>query len=549
MFGQLKSEAIAIFLKRMGVAIAIVFCLSFLPVFAASETKVPVVLNGRIIFEVGSFEEFAAGDRAQLISDRLKEVVDSQKPSEVVIETQDQSIVIRVGDLYLLTVTEQDLREGKTPREQAQFWARRLHQILREAQRERQPDYLRNRAIFGGAILLVAIALHWSLGRLWDYIRDKILSRRGERTRPQETLSNSTLFFKLTLFLIRAWLWGSVVFSIADLFPLSRQWSYEIREILRASLTSAFVTLGDRAYSLVDLALLLLMLWGTFVAVGIAMRFLRSRLGQLTQIERGVREVISVLLRYTLLLIGTIVVLQIWGINLSSLALFGSALGVGIGLGFQDIAKNFASGLVLLFERSIQVGDFIELETQMGTVEEVGARSIILQTLDKISIIVPNSRLLEDEVINWSHSNPISRLHIPLGVAYGSNLNQVKQILLQAAEEHSEVLESPPPSVIFLGFGDSSLDFKLLVWSADPSRQIVLKSDLYFRIEELLTREGIEIPFPQRDLNLRSQNLPIQLSPQLEQGILKFLAERSNSDGDRPNFNSQQESENDLNLK
>ncbi|WP_204104042.1 MULTISPECIES: mechanosensitive ion channel domain-containing protein [Spirulina sp. CCY15215] len=523
MFRPSINRRIAVFWKRMILAIALVLCLSILPVWANGETKVPVVLNGRVVFEVGAFEEFKAGDRAQSISDRLQEISESQKTPKIVIENQNKSIVVRVNDLYLLTVTEQDLREGRTPREQAEFWTQRLRQVLREAQKEKQPEYLRNRGLFGGAILLVAIALHWVIGRVWYYLRDRFIEKREEEEIPPDTLSNSTLFFKLMLLLARTWLWGSVVFFIADLFPLSRQWSYEIREILRVSFTSSFVTLGDRAYSIIDLALLLLMLWGTFVAVGIAMKFLRTRLLQLTQIERGAQEVISVLLRYSFLLIGTIIVLQIWGINLSSLALFGSVVGVGIGLGFQDIAKNFASGLVLLFEGSIQVGDFIELKEQMGTVEKVGARSIILQTLDKISIIVPNYRLLEDKVINWTHSNPISRLHLPVGIAYGSNLSTVKNILLQAARENLEVLSSPPPNVIFIGFGDSSLDFELLVWSANPSRQVPLKSDLYFRIEELLTQEGIEIPFPQRDLNLRSQHIPIQLSPQLEAGILKFL--------------------------
>ncbi|MEA5468780.1 mechanosensitive ion channel family protein [Spirulina sp. 06S082] len=544
MFRPSINRRIAVFWKRMILAIALVLCLSILPVWANVETKVPVVLNGRVVFEVGAFEEFKASDRAQSISDRLQEIAESQKAPKIVIENQNKSIVVRVNDLYLLTVTEQDLREGRTPREQAEFWTQRLRQVLREAQKEKQPDYLRNRGIFGGAILLVAIALHWGIGRVWHYLRDRFIAKREEEDISQGPPSNSTLFFKLMLLLTRTWLWGSVVFFIADLFPLSRQWSYEIREILRVSFTSSFVTLGDRAYSIIDLALLLLMLWGTFVAVGIAMKFLRTRLLQLTRIERGAQEVISVLLRYSLLLISTIIVLQIWGINLSSLALFGSAIGVGIGLGFQDIAKNFASGLVLLFEGSIQVGDFIELKEQMGIVEKVGARSIILQTLDKISIIVPNSRLLEDEVINWTHSNPISRLHLPVGIAYGSNISTVKNILLQAAREHLEILSSPPPSVIFIGFGDGSLDFELLVWSANPNRQVLLKSDLYFRVEELLTQEGIEIPFPQRDLNLRSQHIPIQLSPQLEAGILKFLEGRSNSTGDRPNSISQEDESN-----
>jgi small-conductance mechanosensitive channel len=203
--------------------------------------------------------------------------------------------------------------------------------------------------------------------------------------------------------------------------------------------------------------------------------------------------------------------------------LIGSALGVGIGFGFQDIARNFASGIVLLFERSIQVGDFIQVGEHLGIVEEVRTRSIILKTLDRISIIVPNSRLLSDEVINWNHRHSVVRLHLPIGVAYGSDVQRVKSALLQAASEHLEVLHNPAPQVFFTGFGESSLDFELLVWTADPSRQAPLMSDLCFRIEEIFQAEKIDIPFPQRDINLKMGDTPIKLPPQLEGHLLTLL--------------------------
>jgi potassium-dependent mechanosensitive channel len=185
---------------------------------------------------------------------------------------------------------------------------------------------------------------------------------------------------------------------------------------------------------------------------------------------------------------------------------------VGIGFGLQDIAKNFGSGLVLVFERPIQVGDFVEIAEFKGTVERIGARSTEIRTLDHVSIIVPNSRFLENEVINWSHRNPVSRLHIPVGVAYHADPQIVQEALLEAAQNHSDIVDSPAPQVLFQGFGDSALNFELLVWTAVPNRQFLLKSDLNFCIFEAFRRRQIEIPFPQQDLHLRS----VQVSPEIE---------------------------------
>lgn len=314
-------------------------------------------------------------------------------------------------------------------------------------------------------------------------------------------------------------LWAVVILIISELFPVLRQWRFQIFNLFN----NTVFDFSGYDFSIIDLVILVTLVFVAITGSGYVTNLLRIKILQITRMNRGLQEVILIVTRYGLISISVIIVLQAYGLNLSSLALIGSALGVGIGFGFQEIAKNFGSGLVLLFEGTIQVGDFIEVGDHLGTVERVGARSVVLQTLDRVSVIVPNSRLLTEEVINWSHRNTAARLHIPVGVAYGSDVEKVKFALLKAAEEHLEVLRNPQPQVFFTDFGDSSLNFELLVWVANPSIQVRLKSDLYFSIEAILREQNIEIPFPQRDLHLRTGNLPLTLPPQLEGHLLYLL--------------------------
>jgi len=312
---------------------------------------------------------------------------------------------------------------------------------------------------------------------------------------------------------------------LTNLFPFSRTWSYSITEILIATFTSPIVSFGQNSYSVVNFLILIALFLALIVLTNVATEFLRNRVLRTTRLTIGTQEVIAIFSRYALLSIGTIVLLQAWGIQLSSLAILASALGVGIGFGFQNIAKDFGSGFVLLLERAIQVGDFVQVGDYMGTVERIDPRFTLIRTLDSISIIVPNSRFLDLEVINWSHSNPISRLRIPVGVSYHANVNAVRRALLEAAKKHGDVLSHPEPVVGFTGFGDSALNFVLLVWIRDPVQQLGIKSDLYFLIEAVFKQHKIEIPFPQRDLHLRSGTLPLQVSPELEQ-ILSQLSQQ-----------------------
>ncbi len=371
-------------------------------------------------------------------------------------------------------------------------------------------------------IILGAIALSWGLGMLRRYL-SQILKQKLAGTDRESSTKGLDLFFAIIMSIARISVWLASILYIADLFAESRAISQQVRDVLTNSFTSPVLTLGRSSYSIINLSVLGALIFGLILLVRAIIGIFKERVLSLAGLNRGAQEAIAVIAQYVLIFIGTLVLLQLWGLDLSSLTILASALSIGLGIGLQNIAKNFGSGLILVFERPIQVGDFIEVGDLNGTVERIGARSTEIRTLDRVSIIVPNSRFLDSEVINWSHGNPISRLHLPLGVAYGSDPNQVRTVLLEAASTHPKVLASPSPSLLFKGFGDSSLDFELLIWTAEPDKQFLLKSDLYFLVYEVLNQHQIEIPFPQRDLHLRSGK--VEMSSQLE-SVLAELSKK-----------------------
>jgi potassium-dependent mechanosensitive channel len=192
------------------------------------------------------------------------------------------------------------------------------------------------------------------------------------------------------------------------------------------------------------------------------------------------------------------------GVELNKFTVITGALGVGVGFGLQNIVNNFASGLILLFERPIRVDDTVEVNGLVGSVKRIGARSSTIQTFQGAEVIVPNSNLLSNHVINWTLSSPWRRVDIPVGVAYGSDLQQVMKLLVSVAEQNPKVMRDPVPMAFFLGFGDSALNFELRFWSARQDTWFELKSDVAIGISNALREAGIEIPFPQRDLHLRT---------------------------------------------
>lgn len=236
-----------------------------------------------------------------------------------------------------------------------------------------------------------------------------------------------------------------------------------------------------------------------------ARQVLVNRILVKANINEGIRQSIGTIVRYTIIILGLIIIFQSAGLDLSALGVVAGALGVGIGFGLQNITNNFISGVIILFERPIKIGDRVEVGEVSGDVVKIAARATTVITNDNISIIIPNSEFISGRVINWSHNNRMVRFRFPVGVSYKEDPEIIQKLLLEVAMEHEGVLRSPAPSVAFNEFGDSSLNFELWVWTIKyTNRPPVLKSDLYYAIFKKFKENNIEIPFPQRDLHLRT---------------------------------------------
>ena len=503
--------------------------LGALPGLAQLPETEPVFLDGLFLFDVPAAGDLTAAERALAIETNLGPLVEAADPVSVQAEvrriegsdgaTLTRNPVIFAGDRYIMTVTNVDAEVGGTddPEAQADQWTNAIAKALSQAQVERQSGFLVRAIAQALAALAAALLVHWLAGRLWHRWLRPFLDRFAfspiDPDNPEHEVTGLNLFFRFTLFLVRGAVWFATLAYLANLFPLTRRVSYRVVSSLREGLFDRSLPVGSRSYSLLGLLTLVAVLLAMVIVASALTNLMRSRVLRATGISLAAQEAIAVLSKYTLLLLGTVVVLQLWGIDLSSIALIASGLGIGVGLGLQGLVKDFVSGLVLVFERPVQVGDFVDFGEVKGTVARIGSRSTEIRTLDSVSIIVPNSRFLESEVINWSHGNPVSRIRLPVGVAYSADPQAVRAALLEACQSNQEILTAPAPQVFFLGFGDNAFNFQLLVWIAQPSRQLVIKSDLYFAIEACLRQHGIEIPFPQRDLHIRS-DLPLELSPE-----------------------------------
>jgi small-conductance mechanosensitive channel len=262
--------------------------------------------------------------------------------------------------------------------------------------------------------------------------------------------------------------------------------------------------------SLLQLFLLVGLLILVFWLSSRTKRFLFDRFLVHSGLDRSLQYAISQLASNAVLVIGIFIVLQNTGINLGALTVFAGAIGVGIGFGLQNITSNFISGLVILAERPIAIGDRVEVAGVTGQVVKIRARCTVVVTNDNITTIVPNQKFIDSSVTNWTYGDPRVRFRIPVGVAYASDVEKVRRALIKAGEEDPHVLKDPAPSVFFVAFGDSSLNFELVVWSNEMSnRPHRFRSDLNFAIHRKLREAGIEIPFPQRDLHIRSGVLKV----------------------------------------
>src|SRR3989449_4834473 len=263
--------------------------------------------------------------------------------------------------------------------------------------------------------------------------------------------------------------------------------------------------------SLLQIFLLVALLVAVFWISSRTKRFLFNRFLVNSGLDRALQYAIAQIISNVVLVVGVLIVLENTGIHLGALAVFAGAVGVGVGFGLQNIASNFISGLVILAERPITIGDRVEVAGITGQVQQIRARSTVIRTNDNITMIVPNTKFIDSPVTNWTYGDPRVRFRIPVGVAYGSDIGKVREALLGVGRENPQTLKDPAPSVFLNKFGDNSIDFELVVWSSEMSyRPRRFKSDLNFLIDEQLGKADIEISNPQRDLHIRSGVLKAQ---------------------------------------
>lgn len=479
-----------------------------------------VVIDGRVLFRLGSIDGFSAQRRANSVNTDLQQALQATPLDQSIpvnVARRNDLTTLWLDERHLLTVTESDFMRGVSPTEQARKWETLLNRALTQAQKERSPGYYRA-AIWRIVLAFVsAIALYsslrWLRRRLWR-------QSQNQRASPEQQPSSYLKRLRQpALLCLQGGVWLAFLGYLCEQLPRARIARYNTLRFLSRTFTSNLLNLGEQTYSLLDICQLILLVTALWLAIRGLTALIKSRFLQATVPDRGLQDAIATLIQVGLTSIGLFIVLQAWGIDLSGLAILASVLGVGLGFGLQNIANNFISGWILLIERPLQVGDFINIGELMGTVEHIGARSTELRSLDRVSIIVPNAELVQTRVINWSHRHPVSRIHLPLGVAYGSTINQVHTAAIEAAQTHPKVLRYPRPQLRFLGFGDSSLDFELLIWTRDPRQQFDIKSDVYYLLETNFRRYNIEIPFPQRDLNFKSPQLQAIVNANQKSGV------------------------------
>ncbi len=288
-----------------------------------------------------------------------------------------------------------------------------------------------------------------------------------------------------------------------------------IKDSLTAVLTYP-IELGEISITLGNIVLFLIAVYVAFWLARTIREVLAEDVLPKMSLPRGVGNSISTLSYYGLVLLGLLAALAVAGFQVGQFAIVFGALGVGIGFGLQNVVNNFVSGLILMFERPVQPGDIVEITGTSGKVREIGMRATTLTTFEGADVVVPNGTLLSEKLINWTLSDMNRRLDVNVGVAYGTDPRRVIDLLLDVARSTEGVAQQPEPLAVFVGFGASSLDFTLRAWTNNFAEWVKIRSELTLRVNEAIIAAGIEIPFPQQDLHLRS--ISAEAGARLRQG-------------------------------
>ncbi|HUJ79093.1 MAG TPA: mechanosensitive ion channel domain-containing protein [Nitrospiria bacterium] len=285
---------------------------------------------------------------------------------------------------------------------------------------------------------------------------------------------------------------------------------------LQAVANFPLVSVGPAVISIAVVLKSLFLFWVLFIIASRVTAFLQERLASTTDIDPSLSFALTRFLKFFLFTLGVLITLDTAGVKLSTLTIFGGALGLGLGFGLQNIANNLVSGIMLLLDRSIKQGDVITVGDSYGWVVKLHARYIVVRTRDGVEKLIPNANLIASEITNWTHSDRAVRLHVKVGVSYNADPFKVRELLLHVADTHERVLKYPQPNVLFVNFGDSSLDFELRLWINDPQEGVEnVRSAMRFEIWKVFKEHGIEIPYPQRDLHIKGG--AIVMTPSLPQ--------------------------------
>jgi small-conductance mechanosensitive channel len=291
---------------------------------------------------------------------------------------------------------------------------------------------------------------------------------------------------------------------------LEMEWT-DILSAIQDFLNLRLFNLQDTPVTIMSLVIFIVFL-SVFLFLGsFIRRFLQGKFLDKFEIDSGLKYTLSRVAQYIIVVLGILISFQFVGIDLTSLAVIFGLLSVGIGFGLQNVTSNFISGLIIMFERPISVGDRVEVDDIEGDVIEISIRSTKVRTINNISIIVPNSKFVENNVVNYSHGDPSFRLDINVGVAYSSDLDTVLKALNEVANEHPGVMKTPKHQVHLVEFGDSAWDMQLRVWISNVKERYRFRNEFNQAIVRKFAEYDIEIPFPQRDLHVRSTvDVPIK---------------------------------------
>ncbi|CAB5079409.1 Potassium efflux system KefA protein / Small-conductance mechanosensitive channel [Olavius algarvensis associated proteobacterium Delta 3] len=361
-----------------------------------------------------------------------------------------------------------------------------------------------------------AVVLWWSLfaGMLmeWDRVYHEKTASGGE-----EPASYTILWLRIRI--------GQLTWLLSLGIVLIGAWGGQRAILLKIyqALTHP-ITLGKMSFSVMGVFYAILVLLATHVAARFWRQFFRSQFLSRSGMEEGLQRSIATISVYVLWAFGILIALHVFGLNTASLAVAFGAIGIGIGFGLQNIVNNLVSGIILLFERPIQVGDDVEINGIWATVKKINVRATVVQTYDNASLIIPNSEFISSQVTNWSFKDKRVRRNIHVGVAYGSDVELVRKTILEVVDAIPDVLYHPKPEVLFLDFGDSALIFRLRVW-VFIDRFMATESQIRFEIDKKFRERDIVIAFPQRDIHIRStvgekrQELIVEEINDAEEGI------------------------------